>query len=290
MSLVVAYIQNGRAYIVSDTKATNDGDTLLSLTKGVLKTVILNPSLCVSYSGDVRRALGALREIHKAGAIDHSIDEVCERLEPGTRSGTVDFLVATKDSLRTVKSGRSEANDLVAWIGEQPAFNSYQEYFHRTAVSPSYSAVKNEDLATRSRMNDAFGLVLADSRFPSVKGFLISTAHQASEPSGFNYSPRAEGFDFQPAQATGKEESLTRPRNASEGGYNFTLLVPRRPGIGVIGIHFLQGRLGALYHPLISDVPILYRSMNIAQFVAAVHLQCGIELSGMSWGHDGVRV
>lgn len=65
MTLVVARIDNEYIYIESDSKSTDDRLVRSDPLCGLLKTLILNPFICVSFSGTVSFPELALKKLRR---------------------------------------------------------------------------------------------------------------------------------------------------------------------------------------------------------------------------------
>ncbi|SRR6266542_6581371 len=131
MSLIVARKQGNQLAIVSDTKLTYPNEDIKGQknnpSEGVIKTVIINPNLCVSFAGDIDYAEKAIKELNN----NHSIEETIKILEKyHNRSDyKTEFLVcAGKPSPIIHKIKVNESKDVhSSWIGDIKAFSSFQE-------------------------------------------------------------------------------------------------------------------------------------------------------------------
>jgi hypothetical protein len=73
--------------------------------------------------------------------------------------------------------------------------------------------------------------------------------------------------------------------SAERGAFSYSMLTPRQPGVGAIGLYLYEGRLGVLYGPLILDKPETYRDTTPEGFIEVVRLRHGIELGGFIASH-----
>ena len=76
------------------------------------------------------------------------------------------------------------------------------------------------------------------------------------------------------------EPTVLRFGTAAEGGHAYSVLVPMRPGPGAVGLHFQQGQLGLLYHPLHDRYPFHYLRTSHDEFRAAVLRDHGLNIQG----------
>lgn len=135
VTLVVANRISRGIRLIGDSKITDRNAILRGRLTGALKIVILEPRMCVAFSGGVNRSIDAIRRLHTRQRI--ALDE---RLDPGdvqnllfeaAQDGGVEFLVATvapKALMRVCADGVRPADQL--WIGDHDAFEVYQRHFH----------------------------------------------------------------------------------------------------------------------------------------------------------------
>ena len=75
--------------------------------------------------------------------------------------------------------------------------------------------------------------------------------------------------------------SLLSSLGVASGSYNYSVLTPNRSGIGALGVHFLEGKLGALFYPRIQWEPILFRNIGIDEFINAVSEKYDVSIGGL---------
>ena len=135
--------------------------------------------------------------------------------------------------------------------------------------APGLDAAEREDFTLAARISQAMDDVIADPSVPTVDGFPIHV--KGDDEHGFRYQSRATQFGgFPQTIPQGVETPLRFGKPASAGGFGYTYCIPAQPGVGAVGVHFPQGRIGALFHPLVSDEPIPYRDVDQEEFVSAV--------------------
>ncbi len=311
MSLVVAKIVNEAVVLVSDTKvgdptSSRPGHSLL---KGSLKAVLINPELCIAYAGSVEPALSAIRAVHRSHGQAVPREGIIALLLQTNESSkdNTHFIAAfagTAPSLWRIRNGAIETDILDAWIGDSEGFEAYQVEFARQrddpfsmAATARLASLEEEiraanpvfpigTLATGelvAQMERALEALINNHMIQSVGDFVIRTSSRSASGGGFRYFSRNAGYDFHPVTNTNMPTSLIRPKGAEGGGYNYTLLVPERPGIGAIAVYFLQIGLGSLFYPLRSDAAVLYREVDCAEFIRRVGKDYGFELTGILW-------
>jgi hypothetical protein len=310
MTLVVANRISRGIRLIGDSKITDRNAILRGQLTGTLKIIILEPRVCVAFSGGVNRGIDAIRRLHTRHriALDQRLDpsDVQNLLSEAAQDGGVEFLVATvspRALMRVSADGLTPADQL--WIGDHDAFETYQRHFHEpTGMAarahaespeeaaffeqvarstrevfrgPGLDAAEQEDFTLAARITQAMDDVIADPSVPTVDGFPIHV--KGDDERGFRYQSRAAQFGgFPQTLPPGVETPLRFGKPASAGGYGYTYCIPTEPGVGAVGVHFPQGRVGALFHPLVRDEPITYRDVYQAEFVSAVEKDYDIEL------------
>jgi hypothetical protein len=135
-----------------------------------------------------------------------------------------------------------------------------------------------EDLV--ARCIGAFSAVLTDAAIPTVAGIQIRIILTKT---GFIYAPEAKVYYPSQTIPSGVPTTL-RFGGAAEGGFAYTLLVPREAGIPIVALYFLQGKLGYVYAPLQSDRPIEVPSVDHDGLRAYVRQRFKIEVHGVQFG------
>jgi len=310
MTLVVAHRISRGIRLIGDSKITDRNAILRSQLTGALKIIILEPRVCVAFAGGVSRGIDAIRQLHTRQRItvDQRLgsSDIPNLLAKAAQHGGVEFVVATvapKALMRVSANGVTPANTV--WIGDHDAFEAYQRHFHqptgmaaRVHAESDEQAVffeqvarnrremftghglteaEEEDFTLAARISQAMDDVIADPIVPTVDGFPIHV--KGDDAHGFRYQSRATQFGGLPQTIPpGVETPLRFGKPASAGGYGYTYCIPAQPGIGAVGVCFPQGRIGALFHPLVRDEPIRYYDVDQAEFVSAVHTDYEIQL------------
>lgn len=311
MTLVVANRVSRGIRLVGDSTVTDRNAVLRGQLTGALKIVILEPRVCVAFSGGVHRGIDAIRRLHARQCItlNQRLDpsDVQNLLSEAAHDGGVEFLVATvaPKSLMRVRAGEVTPSDQL-WIGDHDAFEAYQRHFHEPtgmafrahAETPEEEAFHEELARSRGResfqghgldadqqedfdlaagMSQAMDDVIADPSVPTVDGFPIHV--KGDDEHGFRYQSRAAQFGgFPQTIRPGVETPLRFGKPASAGGYGYTYCIPAETGVGAVGVHFPQARIGALFHPVLGDEPIRYRGVDQGEFISAVEKDHEIRL------------
>jgi hypothetical protein len=179
----------------------------------------------------------------------------------GQESDFVVGALSPSPSLIRIANGLVKRDLSAAWIGDHAAFERFQLYYHSASVPNTVALADREDVEVASRMTDAFERLIRSGDVATVGEFVVSVMSQAN---GFCCAPAAAVFPVD--------------------GYGFSILVPKCPGVGAIGVYFDPGDVGALYHPKEAELAIVYVDVSHNQFIERVRREWGIELRGVRFG------
>lgn len=241
--------------------------------------------------GPAQVAIETLDRIIGKAAFD--LEEVLEYLRQANLESehATDFIIATlspKPALYRVRNGKVERELDVCWIGDQDAFSTYQRFFSqmpildRDDVSPQIAEILN----TVFRMHMAFIKLVESGEHASVGEFMIEIGTIPGE--GFYHEGIYIGHPGSPALLQPIDDpEIIREWAAASGSYSYSILAPDKAGIGAIGIHFYEGNFGALFYPVKSSTPILFRDVNVDDFKKAVSYKFGVRLEGFPTNVNG---
>jgi hypothetical protein len=119
MTLVVAAQFGSRLLVFSDTMISNRS-TGNDIIPGRLKSVVINGTLSISYSGEADRALDSVRRIHKNNAIYKDVQDVVVVLAQTSARCDCDFIVAAhlpEPCLVKIADGKISSGGSRYWIG-----------------------------------------------------------------------------------------------------------------------------------------------------------------------------
>lgn len=289
MSLIVAQIIGSSVCILSDMRITpkSHSGTYRRPFDGALKTILLSPSLSVSYAGNNREAAyDAIAEFCFADERSIVSVELAEHLLQVHRDNpNTEFIVSklNPSKLYWIHDGSLNQDLPAVWIGDSVAFNVCQESF--SAWKPTFSrldigdAEHSEFLEVCDRMTSAFETVLErDSLCELVGGPLIRLA---STSIGFEYMTASYGHNFGPVSGTTIETNAMKIEVGKT--YTYSILVSKAPGIGAVGIYIDQLNAGGLFFPRKSEGVIRFDDCSVSEFINRVEMQYGIRLNGLMW-------
>lgn len=193
MTLVAARVFGNTVHILADSRVTFAEERYRPAPASVLKTVVLNPDICVAFAGDVDRAQMAIASANAAADIQSLIDHFLHAHRDGGLNNP-DFLLAVlrpAPQLIRIWNDTVEHELVTAWLGNPQAFNDLQTRIGARAES---SAV--------ARLQLAFHELLHADDFDDIGDFMI---HCYSGPDGFVYAP-SSGVAFWPDASTSSTE------------------------------------------------------------------------------------
>jgi hypothetical protein len=301
VTLVVARVTPLGVRLASDMRITGEGAAHpAGFVNAALKIVLIRPTLAVGYAGNVAVAIPAIREAANE-ALD--LEDAVARLAGDRHTKRADYVVASVHPAKLVeiRDGNAEERSS-AWIGDPDAFALYQREYLRERWSPPpefyLSVAQAGDMAVAGRMSDAMEAVVHGPHFetrgeeevlvrpeggliPSVGEAVVSAVPRV-EDGFFKYAEmnRAASSRFQQPLPPGLGVVPPDWGSAERGAFSYSMLTPRAPGVGAIGLYFYEGHLGVLYAPLILDEPQRFPGIGPNAFIELVRIRYGITLQG----------
>jgi hypothetical protein len=291
MTLVVARVTPLGVRLAGDMRVTDrNAAGPRGFLDAALKVILLRPTLCIAYAGNIGAALDAIRQVDS----DDLSAEDAERhlLEAHRRSDLdADFLVASlrPSRLVTIKNGRAEAGS-AGWIGDQEAFAEYQTYYHQDQFQPPSdfydSRERADDSEIAHRISNGMDAVVHGPSLvidgeTSTLTIPEGGSHRAVGEAIVYVVPRAEDNLFKYSDQGRFRGSPFDPD--AQGAFSTALVGSAEPGIGIVGLYIDQAQLGILYAPLLLDDPERYSGVSRAEFVDRVRERHGISLYGLGF-------
>ncbi|WP_298551036.1 hypothetical protein [uncultured Algibacter sp.] len=289
MTLIICRQIKEKIYIVSDSKVTDKNAVRNNPLAGNLKSLILNPYLSLSFAGNIHFAEKIL-ELFYSNKIANLQQLVLECLKANIESNNeTDFIIASLENgnpvIIKISNKTAQQNQQNAWIGNQLAFNKFQEYYHST----------ESDKKESSKINSAFKSVIKNERIEDVADFCLSieTVYQENvKKQCFIYEMNAD-VSFRPGTITISKNNQSQiiPFGGPEKGAflalymrSFNLLKP------AIAIHFPEGKFGVLFCPAINlNKAEVIKEANGEIFMDIIYDKYGINLEGLV-AEDGNRL
>jgi tetratricopeptide (TPR) repeat protein len=270
MSLIVARKYKDNFIIIGDTKITNPSIEKNNPIDGLIKSVIVNPQLCISVAGMPGFGNEALKEIG-TGKPKEKVIEILESYHSKSDAGT-QFLICFGNpdfELVSIKDGTTE-NLQNGWIGSHPAFEKFQYYFHTPKevekIFKELTTFKIQRLPDEfdeegrniySLMLGGMNGVIEDSEINEVGGFSIPIIYEKNrfEYMGYGHVYR-KPIDFDAEFPDGKGGTINFG-GAEDGSYTINISNSTK---AKIAIHFYQGDLGITYKR--DDLGLLYPKLH----------------------------
>jgi hypothetical protein len=308
VTLVVARVTPIGVRLAGDMRITDPNATRSGFFEAQLKVILLRPTLCVAYAGNVGAALNAIREV-ASQALDPAAAE--RRLFEAHLDSQpkVDFIVASLKPSRLLVIKNNEASEMRAgWLGDAGAFADYQRIYHDPAnIQPPRELYDSEDryrdLEIASRLAAGIQAVVfgvgyhteggepvvripEGGKHPGVGETVITAQPLIAHDDLFGYSTMSRMIAPPFAEAPPGHSGVYDPGfgSAERGSFSYAVMTPVQPGVGAVGIYFPEGRVGLLYAPLIHDEPERYTRVSQDQFAELLRLRHGISLEGFGLG------
>lgn len=271
MSLIVARKFEDQLCIVSDTKLTHSNHEVKGLktkpSDGVVKTIIINSQVCISFAGDIDDAELALKQINS----DDSIDRVIETLAYYHKQSAykTEFILCYALPDATIyKFKAGDCKEVVsAWIGDQKAFNYFQESMMGVVKKEKKKKGKlkenNKLPATNkpiielemmnlsfelqipdqfSKMSSAMDAVIEDSNIETVGGFKVNVIYK----DGFYFNRYGKSYRSNYLMI-GEGAHVIGHGEADEGAYSINFF-GGSDDFQSVGLHIRQAKIGIIYH------------------------------------------
>ncbi|MBK9585809.1 MAG: hypothetical protein KA099_01945 [Alphaproteobacteria bacterium] len=311
MTIVIAKKFDESIVILSDTKITyhenlvpKDRKNLRSdpVLDASLKTIILYPNICVSYSGDPKSACDVIKEFKKL--LEESADlksnfssKRCARylyeilIESRADAEFILSIVdkfSSEPELSIFRISRDiDENDLESsssvWIGALDAFEEFQKLFHEQ------KAKNNND---RSSFSSAFHSLITQQKIQSVGDFEITVFYEPKL--GFHYVSTFWGLQtVGPIENLEANEEITIGTGTTEKGdyweMCFESQILSNPAVA---IYFAKGHFGIFFHPpkVLENEGngVVIKDVNTRGFLNIILQRYGIPLKGFEVRDDAI--
>tara|TARA_B100000929_G_scaffold259563_1_gene223400 strand:+ start:524 stop:1390 length:867 start_codon:yes stop_codon:yes gene_type:complete len=277
MTLIVGRITQGGIRVDSDSRIT-DRESVANrndIFTGLLKTVIVNPKISVSYANGVDTAQIAINEIFKLEEINtKTVNDLLLKIHLDSKQDT-DFLIASIENetlLYKICKGKIEISNNVHWIGDVDGFNIYQKNF--------WPNLKNNDPKHISEVHSkAFIKAIEANEAETIGGFHI-TIHLTNR----GYLEYMEkGISYSGFHKTIKLKEGFTPLplgNSQTGAFSECFLKSKNPFKPAIAIHYGIANFGVLFYPRESNKIIKIDNVNPFEFAKVIKEKYELELTG----------
>lgn len=278
MSLIIAKkIATSNTFIImGDTKLT---DVVKKTTEhpkdGVIKSIIINSQLCISYAGEVYFATEALMEIGIGTQHKNCIIDILKKYNHKSQQST-DFICCFGNpyfELIQIKDGKANIVDN-CWIGSYNGFKLYQSFFINHKSTNNISAdtsirivellndFDEEENKLYSDMFNCMSEVINDPSIEEVGGFIVPIAyHNTSfEYKSYTFSFRSaiDSIELNDIFKNGQSVPINLLEGACKGGYCVNFI---SSNISKVAIYLYQGNQGYVYER--KDYKLMYPTLYL---------------------------
>lgn len=287
MSLIVANKIKGHIYIVSDTKITYyDKET--KPIDGVIKSIIINPFLCVSYAGIIdyaNKAIKTYKQTHEYWTFKNhkAIIEYFLKFHRDVDYNTEFIISFGKPSVAIyqIKNGQASNVD-TSWIGDKEGFELYQEHYitdnkniglhngyFKTRISKQPEG-EDANSDVYNRMLQSISQVVENNKIRSIGQFFVPVVYDTN---GFHYQTYLESLTHQIPLELMPDIFPLPMGNAETGAYSFSFTEELRKRERAIVIYILQGRIGIIFLSQREGIlkPYVFKDVTPESFKKEIH-------------------
>jgi hypothetical protein len=284
MSLVVAQATDEGPRIVSDTRVGFFHGQRPNFKTGTLKAIVVTREVTICFAGDVGAGLDGVRHFAKRLRAGDPLDDLLPPLRELTSDGRrrVEFIVASAkpgSMLTRICEGHIEGTLHVAWIGDDAAFERFQEERHKPVDGFRLRMMNQLPPGARamSALDNAMEAVIEDSAIESVDDFCVRVAAKNGQ---FNYLEQSFIYVGRDITVKSGEDLISKmAQPVEEGGYAVSVVPPAKPGTPALGLNFPRARLGMIYLPLEYDGAQIFEDVSPNGFAKVVLARLGVAMS-----------
>lgn len=259
MTLVVGRIHGDRVSIASDTRITQSGLPLKSVT-GILKSCVAPGGVCISFAHSPELAVRDIKNFIAAFPWGTTRTNTISYFTQSSRNTENQYLIAFAAKPELVKIADGAVVKGLAktqWIGDQSAFERFREYETRNRKFPqagrAFNAVLFADELNKSPASDLYSTmrnVVLDQTVSSTGGFVLCISNRDN---GFRQAAYSDMlYDWPNNESDDFELDLNHPLNLGSSGENIGHAVAQiSPGImnaNIAGFYMLGGKKLFLFY------------------------------------------
>jgi len=273
---------------MSDTRISAHG-VALDRNQGRIKTVLLSPTLAVSFAGSPDLADRSLQNLKYS--IDIKFNDIVKYFQNASSDGGVDYLLSFAGPPRFVRLSGGLRVDVGrhTWIGDQQSFGAFQDNVHSQHQSSRIIGLglpNNIDLNI-GRQIDSFLRVLERPHQIEVGDFMTALV---SDRGRFHFVPIATLYFDPNTFLRGEKGELTAIATGENADFRFETLVPSDPGdhTAAFGFHFPKSEICYLYQSEGNDFPsfkCIYRQLEGDKLGSQLEADLGVRLAHLQMRH-----
>lgn len=283
MTLIIAKIEGDNIHIESDSKITDPKKVKQDPLCGILKSVIIDPRVCISFAGNTEFAQQALGKINKTRYCDTY--SLCQMLLNIHRESIphypehVDFAVASiiNGIPRLFKIADEmiiQGLDYIA-LGNPDGIKLYEEKYDQS----------DHELPIQQRIQNAFSSVIHSPRITTIGDFQISVNIDSKICPNFPVFMYNMKFFLeigpQTVHCQGGKETAIPLGTAVNGSNGVSYLVSVCPEFYGVAIHFMHGNFGVLFCHKLNFHGIVISEVTGKEFMDRIREEYNIPLRGL---------
>lgn len=253
MTLIVGKAVRGKqVYLLGDTRIT-DPRNRANPTHGMLKILILTPTLAVGFSGDPDLAKLAVQEYRSKFGSTSTLEGATNHFKAHTKDNENEYLLAfaSLSQLVRVANGGAQTRFKEAWIGDRAAFDHFSKPPTPGLTLANSSYHRMITLGPNFPKSDAilgdlgrFAEVVENPSFPGVGDFFMLVAVYEGR---FSLGMIASLF-FDNSGILTPEGSTVMTAKGENREYQFSTWVPKEPDVTALAYVFPQVKKCFVFH------------------------------------------
>lgn len=273
MTLAVARNFGERILMLSDTMISGKALVRSDIIPGQLKSIVLNASVSVSYSGTpAEYALKVIREARNQLERGADLDVILEEFKHVSSDGNLDFIVAAHRPhamLYRIGEGEIACGLDRYWIGDEAVAREVHSLMDKQPRAPA-NQLPDFIHEEEGPLVFAFSTLIRETRSPVVGGLAINCLGSSY---GHCYMDTAGviSWDTGTLPMTPEDEEIHRQlARTGTVSFRWNVIAPEARGVAIIGAFFEDGDLGFIYSPLERDEAKKYHPITREDLTAKV--------------------
>ena len=289
MTLVVARVTRHQVYMLADTRV-HDPRRPRNVTGGMLKTVLLSPSVVVAFTGDIELAEQAVLQFRATFGGTTPFRAAIEHFRKSTVDCENEYILgfAGPKRLFHLHSGIEEEKQ-VAWIGDKNAFERFQEGPRSSTARYNRMTVIGPDIPDDEQLLEQISKLQSVLEDPKVEG--VGDFFSVLSGSGGRFwQPNIGTLYFDPsAKLLGPNGAPLIQATGENRVFSFSVWAPKNKTINATAFVFRGARKGFVFHAVQAgfatqcDVFDRFTGDNLA---AAIEARLGISFGVFELTHE----
>lgn len=286
MTLVVGKLKDNRIKFLSDSKMTDKNSVSNNPLCGNLKSFIIDPQVCVNYSGNPYYAEKLLKEFYSNKiSTAGQLFEFCISLNIESNNETffsIGTLYENEFQLLKISNGIIENMNNNVWIGDKLGFSNYQKYYLNSNEKDDFF-----------KMITAFNLVAENEEIKTVGDFVITVEsyfHDELKKHLFQYGLSIT-LTAPPLDSVPKENHIFEFGDREKGAFVITYFRSLEIINQAVAVFFPVGKFGVLFCPKINyNEPIIIKKSTGLEFINEILSKYEIHMEGATLSDNGKSI